>query len=215
MSTNATTIYLVRHGETNYNRRRIVQGWKVNSTLNPTGIRQAEALGAYLSDVPFDAIYSSALSRAQQTAEIVLAHQQVQRPIHVIEELAEMRWGVIEGMEYEEELVQENLTAAFQAWGAGDFGFRIKGAETILEVQQRGVAAVNTIAERHPGQIVLVITHGRFLRVVLASLLPEYGLERMQDLLHTNTGINELVYEDGYVEARRLNAVDHLAVEAE
>ena len=68
-----TTLYLVRHGETDYNRQRIVQGRRINCELNVTGRAQARALARRLASVPVDAVFSSTLRRAEETAAFVAA----------------------------------------------------------------------------------------------------------------------------------------------
>lgn len=203
-----TTLYLVRHGETEYNRLRIMQGRRINSVLNATGEAQAEALAMRLADVAFDAIYSSTLNRAGQTAIAVAAYQS-NIPVFHLSDLEEMSWGVLEG-----EPASEKLTAILEDvhkhWQAGDYAYRIEEGESILEVQARALRALQLIVEKHAGQTILIVAHGRLLRVLLASVLEGYGLARMQDIKHTNTAINKLVYQDGRYEALLLNDTAHL-----
>lgn len=99
----------------------------------------------------------------------------------------------------------------YARWDEGDFDVRPEGGESILDVQQRACRAVAGIREAHPGQTVLVVGHGRLLRVLLASLLPEYGLARMNELEHANTCVNRLARRDGRWHAELLNCTAHLA----
>lgn len=83
------TLYLVRHGETDYNRRRIMQGRRIDAPLNETGRAQAEALAERFADAPLDAIYSSTLKRADATADAIAArHPAAER--HRLADLDEM-----------------------------------------------------------------------------------------------------------------------------
>lgn len=203
-----TVFYFVRHGETEYNRRRIVQGRGIDSVLNETGYQQAEALAERLAPVTFDSIYASSLRRAQQTAE-VLARPHADVPVAYLEDLDEMAWGVYEGAHPSPDR-DEALDAIKRRWRQGAFHERIEGGESILDVQRRALRAVDHMLEHPVGSTVLVVTHGRFLRVMLASLLDEYGLERMHHLPHSNTAVNRLICRANTFEADLLNCTAHL-----
>ena len=203
-----TTLYLVRHGETDYNRRQVMQGRGINSRLNPTGRRQAEALAARFAGMPLDAVYTSTLERAAETAEIVLAGHPP-TPVRRLPGLDEMSWGIYEGEPYSERL-QGALGAIYAAWDDGAFDHRIEGGESILDVQERALGALGEIVAAHPGGTVLVVSHGRLLRVLLASVLEGYGLARMSAILHANTSVNRLLFENGCYTADLLNCTAHL-----
>lgn len=203
-----TLIYFVRHGETEYNRQQIVQGRGIDSVLNETGKEQAAALARRLASVPFDAIYASTLRRARQTAEI-LARPHPQASMAYLEDLEEMAWGVYEG-EHPSPRREEELSAIKRRWRQGSFDEPIEGGESILDVQQRALRAVDHILEQEQGRTVLAVTHGRYLRILLASLLDEYGLERMHELPHSNTAVNRIVCCGGAFEADLLNCTAHL-----
>lgn len=203
-----TTLYLVRHGETDYNRQRIVQGRRINSELNTTGRAQARALARRLASVPVDAIFSSTLRRAEETAGFVAAeHPEIE--VFRLEDLEEMSWGIYEG-EPDSDRVRLVFESMQAEWARGDFGKRIEGGESILDVQERGLRALDHILDRHSGETVVVVTHGRFLRVLLATLLGEYGLERMNEIHHANTCVNHLIHDSGVFEAHLLNCTTHL-----
>jgi broad specificity phosphatase PhoE len=203
-----TLFYFVRHGETEYNRKRIVQGRGIDSVLNETGETQAEALARRLASVPFDAIYTSTLQRALQTTQI-LARSHPEVPVAHLEDLEEMAWGVYEGAPPSADR-EEELQAIKRRWRHGAFDEPIEGGESVRDVQRRALRAVDHIMEQQRGQTVLVVTHGRFLRVVLASLLDEYGLKRMHELPHSNTAVNRLVGRADTFEADLLNCTAHL-----
>ena len=202
-----TTLYFVRHGETDYNRLRIMQGRRIDSTLNENGLRQAEALGERLADLPLDAIYTSALRRTIETADLVAVHH-AEVPRFRTADLDEMCWGVYEGEPWSDHL-SAVLDEIYCRWDRGEFDYRVEEGESILDVQERALRAVEQIVAGHPGETVLVVTHGRLLRVLLSTLL-EFGLERMNDVNHANTGVNVLTYAGGRFECSLLNCTAHL-----
>lgn len=205
----ATLLYFVRHGETDYNRDRIVQGRRINSSLNATGRAQAAALAARLAGERIEVIYSSTLNRALETAQIVAAEQPRALPLVALADLEEMSWGRYDG-EKASPYLDAFIDTMHAAWNAGNYAYRIPDGETILEVQSRSLRAMRHILAQHGGKTVLIVTHGRLLRVLLASLLPAFGLARMQDLAHANTGLYQLAYTDGQFEMVLANDISHL-----
>lgn len=203
-----TTLYLVRHGQTEYNRQHRVQGRRIDSALNATGRRQAQALSERFADVAVDAFYVSTLRRTRQTAEII-ARRHPSASVHYLEDLEEMSWGAYEGRPTTGE-VSEAFDATKARWRAGDFGAAVEGGESARQVQRRGLRAVRKILDEQAGQAVMIVTHGRFLRVLIASLLKGYGLEKMHAVEHSNTCVNHLVGGAGGFEARLLNCTAHL-----
>ena len=203
-----TILYLVRHGETDYNRKRIIQGRCINSNLNGTGQAQAKALAARFADVTLDAIYSSSLSRAQETAQFI-ARQHPGVVTYTLSDLEEMSWGIFEGEAFTPQ-VQEAFEQIRARWDQGEYELCVEGGESIIDVQQRGLRALDHILQRHAGQSVLVVTHGRFLRVLLATLLDDYGLARMHEIAHTNTGVNKVRWRNDRFSIELLNCTAHL-----
>jgi len=206
-----THLFLVRHGETDYNKAGIVQGRGVDIDLNDTGRAQAVALAERFASESIDAVCGSPLRRARQTAAAVA--ERCGRPILPPDpDLEEMSWGILEG-----EPLSEEVLAAFAEmkteWSQGNFDFGVEGGESVNTVARRGLAAVERIIAAEAGKRVVVIAHGRFLRIILGALLEEYGLERMEELGHANTCVNHLIHdsETGRYEARLLNCTAHLA----
>ncbi len=203
-----TTLYLIRHGETDYNRRRAVQGRRINAPLNAMGVEQAAQLGLRFADVPLTALYASPLVRAQQTAQAIGAHHP-HLPLTLDADLEEMSWGVLEGAP-ESDATRTAFAAIYERWASGDFDARLDEGESILEVQARALRAWARVLREAPGGTVAVVTHGRFIRVLLASVLPGYGLARMHELFHANTSVNRLVVDASGVRADLLNCTAHL-----
>jgi 2,3-bisphosphoglycerate-dependent phosphoglycerate mutase len=169
-----TIILLVRHAETDWNRERRWQGHAPTS-LNEAGRKQAVELAERLVDAELEAIYSSDLPRALQTAEIVAA----KLDLRVVPEpaLREIDVGSWEGRTRSE---LEGLQ-----WDG----------ETYDAHRERVFAAVRAIADRHPSGKVLAVTHGGSLR-----RLQEVALGQPLDVLE-NCAVWELVIEDGRIRA--------------
>lgn len=204
-----TTLYLVRHGETEYNRRGIVQGGGIDSEMNTRGRAQARALADRLAPVEVDALYASTLRRAKQTADIVATpHEPI--PTTYLEDLNEMDWGIFEGVPPSERR-NASMEAIKAAWHEGAYDRAVEEGESIRGVQKRARRAIDEITAREEGGTALVVTHGRYLRVMLATILDEYGLEHMPDLEHSNTCVNRIVHRDGTYRADLLNCTEHLS----
>jgi len=204
-----TTLYLVRHGETEHNRRGIIQGGGVDSELNAAGRAQAEALAQRLGTVSFDALYASTLQRAKQTADLLAPpHEPIPRTY--LRDLSEMDWGVFEGEPPSAER-DEAMGALKTAWRDGAYDRAVEEGESIRDVQTRAQRALRHILAREAGRTALVVTHGRYLRVLLATILDDYGLEHMQELGHSNTCVNRVVVDDGRARADLQNCTAHLS----
>ncbi len=144
-----TTLLLVRHGETDWNAEGRLQG-HTDRPLNDYGRRQARELAERLAGDGVTAIYSSDLSRARETAQIV--GERLGLPVEVDPDLREKDWGNWEGLTSDERLTVE-----------------LEG-ETTEAHRERVMRAVDRIAARHPGETVVVVTHGGSLRRIQAAL---------------------------------------------
>jgi broad specificity phosphatase PhoE len=150
-----TTILLVRHGETDWNAQRRVQGHS-DTPLNATGRAQAEALAEELGGESIEAVYSSDLLRAHETARIVAGRRGLE--VTAIRDLRERHFGTWEGLT-DDEILARFPEATSGSWGDG---------ERKEEMIRRVFGALQRIAEAHPGGRVLVVSHGGPLRAVLA-----------------------------------------------
>jgi uncharacterized phosphatase len=148
-----TVIYLVRHGETDWNRERRIQG-ATDIPLNDTGRAQAMATGRLLSTRSWDAIIASPLARARETAEII-ASAANHPGLHLLDEIVERRYGDAEGLTYEQ--VEERFP--------GDMD--VPGRETRDAVAERVIPALVSLAEQYRGRSIVVVSHGGVIRAVL------------------------------------------------
>jgi broad specificity phosphatase PhoE len=145
-----TTLLLVRHGETDWNAVARLQG-HTDRPLSDFGRRQARQLADELEDEPLDAIYTSDLARARETAEI--AGERLGLPIVLDPDLREKDWGTWEGLTSVERDRVEFLGESTEAH------------------QERILQALRRIAERHPGGRVLIVTHGGSMRRVQTAAM--------------------------------------------
>ena len=181
-----TTLLLVRHGETDWNRDRRWQG-HADLPLNDDGRRQAQALADGLAEEPLDAIYSSDLARAYETARTVAERKGL--PVAVDPDLREIDVGAWEGLTSDE--IEERWPGDLSRWRAGEASLG-RGGETREQLHERIVRAARRIAAAHPGQRVLVVSHGGALR---ALALHAQAMERDQRL--ENCGVVRVVVENG------------------
>ena len=165
-SPGATVLYLVRHGETEWNRTRRLQGSR-DVALNDTGRRQAVALAELLRSRSISAAFSSPLRRARETAELILTGRDV--PLRIVPELAEMDCGAWEGLDATER--ERGYPQAVQAWKQNPWQAAIPGAESLEQLHSRARGALEAILRESIGESVLLSGHGFFNRVILLSLL--------------------------------------------
>lgn len=204
-----TELYFVRHAETEQNRKGIVQGSGIDGLLNERGCAQAEALAQRFVDRPLHSVYASTLQRAQQTAEIVAApHEPVSKTY--LRDLEEISWGVFEGQAPSPER-DAAMNAVREQWRNGHYDRSMEKGESVRDVQVRALRAVEHIAMREAGRTALVVAHGRYLRILLASILDDYSLADMHRLSHSNTCVNRVVCREGRVQADTLDCTAHLA----
>lgn len=191
-----TTIVLVRHGETDWNRERRFQG-HADISLNEAGRRQAEALADLLADESFGAVYSSPLRRAVETAEIVTARLGI--AFEASDGLMEVDVGSWSGLTTTE--VEQQFPDGFSRWTESRSG-GWTGGETYDELGARVVAELLAVAERHPGERVLAVTHGGPIRSVLAAAAGlSFDSGRTKIGFVENCAVVRIAIREGVIEA--------------
>jgi probable phosphoglycerate mutase len=187
-----TTILLARHGETDWNSERRWQG-HADRPLNDVGREQARELAETLVGRALDVVYSSDLVRAHETALIVAARLGL--PVEVDACLREVDVGDWAGRLLTE--IEQNDPEGFQRWRQGRKAWN--GGESYEEMGERVVAAVLRLAARHPGQTVLVVTHGGSIRACRATAAGlDYAASRVAAIgSMANCEVAELLVADG------------------
>jgi len=162
----ATNIYLVRHGETDWNRDRRYHG-STDLEMNQRGLDQIRTLAGRFAGKRFDAAYSSSLGRARKTAEAVIGDRDI--PIAVEPGLAELGFGSWEGLNHAD-LVEREASTYFD-WLADPIDRSPPGGESVGEMARRVNAAIRRMVEAHPDGSVLAATHAGPIRVILCDAL--------------------------------------------
>ena len=184
------TIYLIRHGETDYNRRGVVQGSGVDADLNEMGRAQAMAFFGAYQHLPFDKIYISGLRRTYQTAEPFI---ELGIPYEKLDGLNEISWGAMEGR-FPGNLDNEFYRHLIEAWSAGNTDVATDGGESPDQVALRQRVAINVILSHPEEKTVLVAMHGRAMRILLCWLTGQ-PLAEMDQFEHSNLCLYKLQYD--------------------
>lgn len=189
--TRQTRICLVRHGETEWNAERRIQG-QIDIGLNTIGLRQAEAAGRWLRNKDIDALYSSDLKRAWLTAQAIgraVGLVPVAEPA-----LRERRYGVFEGLTYEE--ARQKFPEGYAAFEGRNAAYDFENGESLVVMFERVTGRLQKIVADHPGQNVVVVVHGGVLDIV-NRFVRGNSLETPRDFLIPNAGINWVACGDG------------------
>jgi len=185
-----TTMFLVRHGETAANASGTWQG-ATNSALNERGLTQAQAIAGRLADgdIQVDVMYSSPLGRATQTAGFI-AQAVGNPPLELDPALAEFNLGDWEGLTY------DNLRHEKRLWDKmdADPNFRPPGGESAVEFAMRLISAMQSIAARHPGETIVVVSHGGAIATALSMLIEQDGTT-WQRYQMANCGLTNMVFD--------------------
>ncbi len=191
-----TTLILARHGETDWNRHNRFQG-HADEPLNELGRSQSAELADSLGAEGIARVYTSPLRRAHETAEIVARRLGLE--LETVEALREIDVGSWSGLTRDE--VAARFPEAYARWLDGGHGF--DDGETYEELGARVVPALREVADRHPGEVVLVVTHGGPSRVAQAyAAAVEYGESRHREPGLGNCAVCRFAVEDG--EFRRI-----------
>lgn len=161
-----TRIFVVRHGETEWNRAKTYQG-QMDSPLSALGIKQAQAVASALRDEKIDVIYCSDLGRAFHTAQIVSEpHGLV---VITDRRLRERHLGVFQGLKNDEMVAKYADDVA--KYRSGDPDHIIPGGESSRQRYERSITCLQDIVAKHPGENILIVTHGGVVRGFLEMVL--------------------------------------------
>lgn len=200
-------IYLIRHGETDYNRRGIVQGSGVNPGLNDWGKAQSEAFFDAYQHIPFDKVYTSALRRTQESVQSFI---DLGIPHESYAGLNEISWGCREGV------TPNTSDSAYyrqiiEAWQSGLVDTPCEEGESPADVRQRQKPVIDTILSRPEERTILIAMHGRAIRILLTMLLDE-PLTSMDRYEHSNLCLYRIDYSyaDQSFTLKTANDITHL-----
>jgi len=199
-------VILVRHGETEWNRLRRIQGGNSDTQLNQRGQQQAESLALRLKQEEIQAIYSSPLQRAQDTARAIAGYHQL--PVGVEPSLKEIEVGELEGVSIAE--VGKHLSQLLIRHSQGEELPKIPGGESLTEVQQRVWGTIQRLVSRHGDGVLVVVSHYFSILTAVCSVLdlPLFQIDR----LRLNSGsISILTFDEQATRLTLFNDTCHLA----
>ncbi|MHB9094461.1 MAG: alpha-ribazole phosphatase [Eubacteriales bacterium] len=161
-----TRLFLVRHGETEWNKSLRYQGHR-DVPLSDEGRAQAQKIALRLSHEKIDAAYASDLSRALETAKAISGCHGLE--VTIMPELKETNFGRWEGLTYSE--IDKQFHDVMQGWRTNPRDTKIPGGESLGEVADRCWVCLNRIIEENPDRNVLVVAHGGIIRIAVAIVL--------------------------------------------
>lgn len=197
-------VFIVRHGETDFNRQGIVQGQGVDTSLNQLGRQQAHAFYRHYSHLNFEAVLTSRLQRTHQT----MAHFIDQgTPWEQFAEINEINWGIHEGKKGNAEM-RDTYKELMAHWNSGNLDARIPEGESAAELGARVEQFVKHLKERQES-LLLVCAHGRTMRALIC-VLKGVPLTEMNRFHHSNTGLWQVQQEEWQFEFLIENDTTHL-----
>lgn len=199
-----TRIYLIRHGETEWNKEGRLQGTS-NVLPSPEGIRQAKLLAEHTPFRTVDAIYSSDLSRAVKTAEILA--EKFNLPVIEERGFRETDFGDWEGRLFSDLLDEE--PDGFEQFFTKPDKVHPPNGETFLESQARVMTALEEIVADNDDKSIIVVAHGSVIRLILCAAL-SMPLRKMWAIGQFNTAVNILRVDDGVATVELVNSTAHL-----
>ena len=184
-----TQIILARHGETEWNVEQIFRG-RIDIELNETGVRQAELLAEYLSNLKIDAVYSSPLRRALKTAEMIASHHKLD--VEIAPGLIDFDYGKWQGLPHQE--VKDKYKELYGKWLKNPHQVKMPDGESLNDVRERALSVVDDVVAKYEGTVVLV-SHRVVNKVLICALL---GLDNSHfwNIKQDTCGTTTFAYED-------------------
>ncbi len=198
-------IYIIRHGQTDYNLQGIVQGSGVDSSLNDFGRSQSRAFFEAYRGLAFQKVYTSTLKRSIESVADFIGNG---TPHEAFSGFNEISWGRKEGQPItpEEDAYYHYVLGE---WRKGNTSLRIEGGESPEVVEERIKRAVQTVMSRSDESTVLICMHGRAMRILLCYLL-NYPLKSMDMFEHENLCLYVLNYTGSMFSIEKYNDTAHL-----
>jgi probable phosphomutase (TIGR03848 family) len=196
-------LILIRHAQNEWVRTGRLAGWTPGIHLNEEGKRQAETLGRRLASANLQAVYSSPLERAVETAEAITAHYP-EMSVAIEEGMGEVRFGAWTGKRLRQ-LRRKRLWEVVQHFPSGA---RFPDGESIREMQNRVVSTLERLADVHPGGRIAVVAHSDVLKAAIAHFAGMH-LDMFQRLIISPASISIVMLWRSGVRIVRLNDISH------
>ena len=197
-------LYIIRHGETDFNRQGIVQGSGVNASLNENGRLQASKFFQQYKNIPFDYVYTSTLKRTQESVQHFINQGITWR---VRGELREIGWGIHEGKKATKESA-EQYKDLINKWKNGNLEAKLEEGESAASMVSRLNKFITEIKNTDFNRA-LICSHGRTLRCLMC-LLNNDDLREMENYHHWNTSLYIVELKDDIFKIRLRNDLTHL-----
>ena len=195
--------YLVRHGQTLFNQKDLVQG-ACDSPLTKIGRKQAENLGKNMKDLHFDLCYSSPSERAMDTGNAIASVQGLE--MHLDKRLKEMNFGDLEGDR--NGALWSNHATTFEE--LIEIGWVDRGGENLEMVNQRIYSFFNDMVHQYDNKKILIASHGMYIMMALKTLNED---EKMAQVLANsqieNCSVSKLVYDEGHFKVVFVNDISY------
>jgi len=204
LMTATTTIYLTRHGQTEWNVQHRMQG-HMDSALTALGLQQAEWLSRGMRDTHLDVVYTSPSPRALRTAEIIIGERNI--PLETADEFKEICMGVWEGCD--SAVLEGEYIDQYRCFWEDPDQFKVEGSETFMEVRSRALKKLEELLIKHKGESILIVTH-----TVVIKLLMGYfegrAMTKLWDLPYIHpTCLSKIDFKDGTPEIMLHGDISH------
>jgi broad specificity phosphatase PhoE len=200
-----TSIYLVRHGQTTWNKEEIFRG-RTDVPLDETGLKQAELVGQYFNGMEIHGIYSSPLSRAWETAQMIAQFHNLLK-VQPLSGILDMSFGKWEGQSHRD--IQKNDREIYRQWREEPHLVRLPGGESLDDVRMRAMSALEEVIQSHPGRTLILVSHRVVNKVLICGIL---GLDNSHfwQITQDTTAINLITYREGKYILSLMNETCHL-----
>ncbi|MTV50226.1 alpha-ribazole phosphatase [Heliobacillus mobilis] len=199
-----TRVYLIRHGETEWNQIRRYQGHS-DVALSDRGREQAQRLVKRMAKEKVDRVHASDLSRAVETARAVAEAKGIEVVLDA--RFRECNFGAWEGLTFPE--IEKAYPEEIKIWNRTPAKVCLPGGESFPIVQQRAFAALQELIAKHDGENIAIVAHGGTIRTLLCAIL-DVDLDRAWQFRQDNTALNVIDFYDGKGIIERINDVTHL-----
>lgn len=159
-----TKLILIRHGETDWNRKRKYSGL-ADVKLNKTGIMQVKKLAKRIKKEPIDKVYCSDRMRAIQTARIVFKKTK----LHKVSGLREINFGIFEGLTYEQ--LMKKYPRIYKKWLKDPYQVKIPGGESLAKLEKRVWRNIKSIAAQNKNKTIAIVMHGGSISILINHIL--------------------------------------------
>ncbi len=198
----STSVYFVRHGQTDFPTDRIYCDALEDPPLNSQGSLQAKSTTDFFKGMEIDALYASPTARTMATAKAIAERLEV--PIRCMDVLQERDFGVWNGLFFDQ--IEAQFPDQYRQWKKDKVGYTPTGGETIVDVQVRVFNAIRSIIDNHQGQRVIIVSHVGPIRLWLTGAI-EIPLAQYRQLTVDYASVSQVDYGERYNNLRFANRI--------